>query len=163
MTEATLHIGTDFEKIDNHAKAWVYTSNLAFTEEQLDLIHKYSEVFLSQWDSHGKLVKGAFRIIKNRFIAVFADTEGDTMCGRAQDSSVKFIKELEQVLGVQLMDRMLVAIDVNGTIETLPFNELRSKISSGEISKSTHFYNGMITSKHEFLTDWERPIEGSWV
>lgn len=163
MIKTTLHIGNDFNKIAQDAKAWVYTSNQEFTEEQLGLITKYSEVFLSQWDSHGKLVKGAFQVLKNRFIAVFADTEGDTLCGRAQDSSVKFIKELEEILGVKLMDRMLVAIDNNGTIETLPFTELRNKLSRGEISKSTNFYNGLVTSKQEFLSDWERPIEGSWV
>ena len=61
------------------------------------------------------------------------------------------------------MDRMLVAIDNNGTIETLPFMTLRNKLSSGEITKSTTFYNGMVTSKEQFLTDWERPIEGSWL
>ena len=163
MTETTLHIGTEFEAIDSQAKAWVYTSNQEFNEEQLRLIQKYAEVFLSQWDSHGKLVKGAFQVIKNRFIAVFADTKGDTMCGRAQDASVRFIKELEEILGVKLMDRMLVAYDNNGVVEVLPFTELRNKIASGKIAKTTHFYDGLITSKHEFLLNWERPIEGSWV
>ena len=163
MTETILHIGTDFDSIDNQAKAWVYTSNQEFTGEQLNLIQQYAEVFLSQWDSHGKLVKGAFQVIKNRFIAVFADTEGDTMCGRAQDSSVKFIKELEDILSVKLMDRMLVAVDSNGEIKTLPFLELRNKISAGEISDSTTFYNGLISSKEEFISNWERPIAGSWI
>lgn len=163
MIATITHIGTDFIEIDNQAKAWVYTSNQEFTESQVADIEKYAQVFLSQWDSHGKLVKGAFQIIKNRFIAIFADTEGDTMCGRAQDGSVKFIQELEQILGLQLMDRMLVAINQNGKIETLPFIELRRKLNSEEIPSSTLFYNGLITSKAEFLSDWERPIEGSWL
>jgi hypothetical protein len=163
MTETTLHLGTDFDSIANEAKAWIYTSNQEFTEVQLADFETHAQVFLSQWDSHGKRVKGAFQIIRNRFIAVFADTEGDTMCGRAQDSSVKFIKELEQILGLKLMDRMLVAFDNDGTIETLPFTELRTKLNSGTISKSTTFYNGLITSKEQFLNDWERPIEGSWL
>jgi len=163
MIATITHIGTDFIEIDNQAKAWVYTSNQEFTETQVADIEKYAQVFLSQWDSHGKLVKGAFQIINNRFIAIFADTEGDTMCGRAQDGSVKFIQELEQILGLQLMDRMLVAINQNGKIETLPFIELRRKLKSEEIPSSTLFYNGLITSKAEFLSDWERPIEGSWL
>ena len=163
MIATITHIGTDFIEIDNQAKAWVYTSNQEFTETQVADFEKYAQVFLSQWDSHGKLVKGAFQIINNRFIAIFADTEGDTMCGRAQDGSVKFIQELEQILGLQLMDRMLVAINQNGKIETLPFIELRRKLNSEEIPSSTLFYNGLITSKAEFLSDWERPIEGSWL
>lgn len=163
MIETTLQLGTTFDSIADDAKAWVYTSNEEFTEEHLSLITKYSEVFLSQWDSHGKLVKGTIQVLKNRFIAVFADTEGDTMCGRAQDASVKFIKELEEILQVSLMDRMLVAFEFDGNIETLPFIELRSQIASGKIPSSTIFYNGLIASKEAFLSDWERPIEGSWV
>ena len=38
-----------------------------FTESQIAEIVKYAEVFLSQWDSHGKRVNGAFQILKNRF------------------------------------------------------------------------------------------------
>ncbi|MEN8928805.1 MAG: hypothetical protein ABF242_08900 [Flavobacteriales bacterium] len=162
MTETTLNLGTPFTEIADEAKAWVYTCSQDFTAAQIAEVEKYAEVFLSQWDSHGKLVKGTIQVIRNRFIAIFADTE-DTMCGRAQDASVNFMKELEQILGVKLMDRMLVAIKKNETIETLSFINLRSKIASGEIAKATTFYNGLIASKAEFLSDWERPIEGSWL
>lgn len=163
MTDTTINLGAPFSEIANDAKAWVYTGNQNFTEIQLAEIEKYAQVFLESWDSHGKRVKGSFQVLKNRFIAIFADTEGDTMCGRAQDSSVKFMKELEQILGVKLMDRMLVAINENGNIETLPFVELRNKLASGQVERTSTFYNGLITSKKEFLTDWERPIEGSWL
>jgi hypothetical protein len=163
MTEVNINLGTSLTEISSEAKAWVYTSNQNFTESQLSNIEKYAEVFLSQWDSHGKIVKGNIQVLHNRFIAVFADTEGDTMCGRAQDSSLKFMKELEEILEVKLLDRMLVAINQKGTIETLPFMELRNKITSGEIAKSTTFYNGLVASKEQFLNDWERPIEGSWL
>ena len=163
MTESTIQVGVPFTEIDNEAKAWVYTSSKDFTKVQQGEIKKHAQVFLASWDSHGKIVKGSFQIIKNRFIAIFADTEGDTMCGRAQDRSVKFMKELEQILGVKLMDRMLVAIQQNDQIVTLPFVELRSKIASKDVSTLTLFYNGLITSKKEFLSDWERPIDGSWL
>ena len=162
IQERESSIGNDFNELANNSKAWVYTSSQNFTDEQLSDIKKYSEVFLSQWESHGNLVKGTIQVIHNRFIAVFADANND-MCGRAQDGSVKFIKELEEILEVKLMDRMLVAYDNNGVVEILPFMELRNKIASGEISKTTNFYNGLVTTKEEFLTDWERPIEGSWI
>ncbi len=163
MTETKIHIGTNFDEIANDAKAWVYTSSQEFTEAQLSDIEKYAEVFLSQWDSHGKIVKGNIQVLKNRFIAVFADTEGDTMCGRAQDSSIKFIKELEEILSLSLMDRMLIAFNHGNSVLALPFNQLREKLATGEVSTSSSFYNGLITSKAEFLSNWETPIEGSWI
>jgi len=155
--------GNNLQELANDSKAWVYTSSQKFTQNQVDEIMKYSEVFLSQWDSHGKMLKGTIQIIENRFIAIFADSEGETMCGTARDKSVKFIKELEEITGVTLMDRMLIAYKQNQDIKVLDFNTLRTKISGGEIEKSTLFYNGLITTKEEFMTNWEIPIEGSWI
>jgi hypothetical protein len=156
-------LGNDLSSLADNTKAWVYTSEKEFTEADIDTITELSNVFLSQWDSHGKLVKGTIQIIKNRFIAVFADSEGDDMCGRAQDASVRLIKELQQVIGKQLMNRMLIAFDITEGIDVLSMNDLRTKIKQGEVSENTTFYNGLITSKIEFLTNWKTPIKGSWI
>ena len=162
IQERESSIGNDFNELANNSKAWVYTSSQNFTDEQLSDIKKYSEVFLSQWESHGNLVKGTIQVIHNRFIAVFADANND-MCGRAQDASVKFIKELQEILEVSLMDRMLIGFNKNNSIETLNFNELRAEIASGNISENTMFYNGLIQTKEAFITNWEIPIKGSWI
>ena len=163
MTDTNIQLGASFETISSDAKAWVYTCNQEFTNEQLADIEKYGGVFLSQWDSHGKMVKGNIQILKNRFIAIFADTEGDTMCGSAQDASVRFVKELEEILNVILMDRMLIAFNHHDTVLVLPFNQLREKIKTEEVSKSSIFYNGLVNSKGDFVSNWETPIEGSWL
>ena len=157
-----LNVGNDLNELANNSKAWVYTSSQEFSEVQLDQIAKYSEVFLSQWESHGNLIKGTVQVLKNRFIAIFADANND-MCGRAQDASVKFVKELQEILNVSLMDRMLIAFNQDNKIKVLNFNNLRNEISSGNISENTLFYNGLIQSKEEFMTNWEIPIKGSWI
>lgn len=159
----TITLGNDLNALADNSKAWVYTSNEEFSESDVDTISELGEVFLSQWDSHGKLVKGAIQIIENRFIAIFADAQDDNMCGRAQDASVRLIKELEQVIGKQLMNRMLVAYDTTNGIKVDDLNALRSKIKQGEVSEDANFYNGLITSKNEFLAIWKTPIKGSWI
>lgn len=159
----TITLGNDLNALADNSKAWVYTSNEEFSESDVDTISELGEVFLSQWDSHGKLVKGTIQIIENRFIAIFADAQDDNMCGRAQDASVRLIKELEQVIGKQLMNRMLVAYDTTNGIKVDDLNALRTKIKQGEVSEDANFYNGLITSKNEFLAIWKTPIKGSWI
>lgn len=159
----TITLGNDLNALADNSKAWVYTSNEEFSESDVDTISELGEVFLSQWDSHGKLVKGTIQIIENRFIAIFADAQDDSMCGRAQDASVRLIKELEQVIGKQLMNRMLVAYDTTNGIKVDDLNALRTKIKQGEVSEDANFYNGLITSKNEFLAIWKTPIKGSWI
>lgn len=159
----TITLGNDLNALAENSKAWVYTSNEEFSKSDIDTISELGEVFLSQWDSHGKLVKGTIQIIENRFIAIFADAQDDTMCGRAQDASVRLIKELEQVIGKQLMNRMLVAYNTANGIKVDDLNVLRAKVKQGEVSEDVNFYNSLITSKSEFLAIWKTPIKGSWI
>lgn len=159
----TITLGNELNTMADNSKAWVYTSEKEFTEGDVSTIKELSEVFLSQWDSHGKRVKGTIQIIENRFIAIFADAQDDSMCGRAQDASVNLIKELQQVIGKQLMNRMLVAYNTNDGVEVLNFNDLRTKIKQGEVSEEATFYNGLITSKSEFVSSWKTPLKGSWI
>lgn len=162
-TQSIINIGESFEKLNDTSKAWVYTAVKPLSQEDVKQIQEIATVFLSQWESHGKKVVGNIQIIDNRFIAVFADPQDDTMCGRAQDASVRLIKELEEVLGNSLMDRMMVAYEANNGIEVIHFNDLKDKIAKGEVSESQYFYNSLINSIREFKTNWRRPINGSWL
>ncbi len=163
LIEHQISLGASVEELANDAKCWVYTAKQALTDKNVSHVTQLADVFLSQWESHGKLLKGAFLIVKNRFLVVFADAEGDDMCGRAQDGQLKFIKELEEVTGNVFIDRMLIAYDNQGNIDVLPFTDLKSKIALGDINKETFFYNSLIQTKQDFQTNWHIPIANSWL
>lgn len=163
IEESKIHVGNPIERLSDRAKTWVYTSNSKFTSVEINEIIGLSEAFLSQWESHGKLLLGSIQLINNQFIVIFADSQDEAMCGRAQDASVRFIKELEVITEKTLMDRMLVAYEVNYEIQVTHFNQLKELVENGEVSKNTFFYNSLIATKKEFETNWKTPILNSWL
>jgi hypothetical protein len=145
-----------------NSKAWVYQSNRLFTDTEVSKINELAEVFVDQWESHGNSLKGLIEVRNNAFIVILADEQGDTMCGRAQDGSVRLIKEIEEVLGTPLMNRMNTAWKVNGELVLGHMNEFKEKILSGDLSSETIVFNNTITTKETLGDSWEVPAKYSW-
>lgn len=161
--EVNIQLGTIHNELNNNSKTWCYTSNKPFTSSQINTIKQLSQTFLDQWESHGKKVKGSIQIVNSQFIVIMADPCGDDMCGRAQDASIRLIKELEQELGLVLMDRANVAIEYAGKIEVKSFVDIRRDLTNNLLSEDTIFYDGLINTKEDFEKSWKRPIKGSWL
>tara|TARA_B110000208_G_C11477265_1_gene324438 strand:- start:310 stop:603 length:294 start_codon:yes stop_codon:yes gene_type:complete len=88
--------------------------------------------------------------------------EGDTMCGRAQDASVNFMKSLEEKLELSFLDRMVQSYKKGENIEVVRMADYEALIESKQIDENTIVYNNMITTKVDFDNHWEVPIKDSW-
>lgn len=152
---------TPLHLLSDNSKVWIYTAERNFTESESQFIVQKSNDFIAQWESHGSAVKGHIEIRYNRFIFIYADDQGDTLCGRATDTSVRFIKDLESSLSISLMDRTLIAYKEIETVQTVSFLEFQSMIAEGNITEESIIFNNLITSKVD-LINWETTPQNSW-
>ena len=152
---------TDFQHLSPQTNVWIYTSERGFTQQEIKVINNKAEAFIAEWESHGKSVKGLIEIRYNRFIFIYADDEGDTLCGRATDSSVRFVKELEQELKISLMDRMLLAYKYANQIITTSLPDFQELINDKKLTENSTVFNCILTKKME-LDNWEVPAKNSW-
>jgi hypothetical protein len=145
-------------------KVWVYTSSNAFTSENVDQIYQFAQQFLSSWESHGAPVIGGIEILYNRFVVIYADDCDGHLCGRAQDAQVRFIKEIEPILGVSLMNRMFVAFKTDkGEVEVLPVSEFSSYVKTIANNGDLTVFDNTITSISEFNSKWETNLSNTWM
>lgn len=146
-------------------KVWVYTSKNVFTSEQKQLILQKAQDFLESWVSHGDKVKGEIGIAYDHFVIVVADDCSGNMCGRAQDSQIRFIKEVGEELGIDLTDRMQLAYKSNSYPEEIKVKnmlEFKNEIKAGKITPETIVFNNMVTTFGDFNQGWEVPLKDSW-
>ena len=68
-------MNNDYINYPDDAMTWVYQSERFFSPEEKEIITQRITDFISQWDSHGSLVKGTFTIKHDAFIVIFADGE----------------------------------------------------------------------------------------
>jgi hypothetical protein len=143
-------------------RVWIYQSNKGLNEQQVKTFHELAEVFQQNWESHGKPVNGTMQLFHNRFIVVFVDDKDEQSCGRSVDGSVRFMKELEQEMGVSLLDRMLVAFRNGNKIESCSMPEFEELIQAGKVNENTLVFNNTIHTMAEFNSAWEVPLSRSW-
>jgi hypothetical protein len=153
---------TAYEDLAPSSKVWIFQSEREFTPEELQSLTDSLTAFVNNWLSHGALVKGHFKLLHKRFIVFFADEQGEAMCGRAVDSSVRFIKELETKLGTNMLNRSLVAYMKDGKVLSCNLNQLAQLSEEGKISPDTLMFNNLVATKSDFEKNWMIPLSASW-
>ncbi len=145
------------------SRVWVYQSTRIFTlSEALDIESKLEE-FVKNWKSHGSDVLGFGTLFFGQFILLMADEEKAGVSGCSTDSSVRFIKSIEQDYQVSLFERTTLAFIVNHKIQLLPLSQVSYALEKGFIGPDTLFFDNTIGTKQDFENQWIIPIKSSWL
>jgi hypothetical protein len=154
---------TNYEELAGESKAWIFQANRELSEDEQKAISAELMGFVDNWLSHGSQLKACYKLLHNRFIVFFVDEEGDRMCGRAVDASVRFVKELETKYKLTFLDRNLMAyLDKNGKVEACKLDELNGLMEAGKVSPETKVFNNLVQNKTEFEKSWTLPLSTSW-
>jgi hypothetical protein len=124
--------------------------------------------FTRTWVSHGVPVKGAAHLFFGQFIILMADETATGVSGCSTDSSVRLIKEIEKSFGVNMFDRMTLAVVVkdksgDDRVQLLPMAQLQYAIDHGFVSAATIYFNNLVQSKEELEKNWMIPLKDSWL
>ena len=154
-------------QMPDNARVWVYQNSRELPEKEVNAIYEAGQEFINSWTAHGASLKASFDVLYNRFIVIAVDEEQALASGCSIDSSVRFVKQLEQQFGLNLFDRMQVAYHLNSEIRTCHLNNLLSELTTavgldknalGEVI----VFNNMVITKGEFDEQWEIPLKYSW-
>ncbi len=149
-------------KMPKNARVWVYQSTTLLTEEQINTIIQKGSTFVEDWTAHGSDLKASFDVLYHRFIVLSVDEDQAYASGCSIDKSISFMKQLENELQIQLLDRMQVAFRNDNKIEVCSLAEFGKMAGRGEVQPTTIVFNNMIATKAEFDTAWEIPLQESW-
>jgi len=153
---------TDYNTLAPGSRVWIFQADHELSPAENKVISDELLQFIENWLSHGSLLKSHYKLLHNRFIVFFADEEGDNMCGRAIDASVRFVKELEKKYSVSFLDRSRVAYIKDGKVEACTLDELGQRIEDGIITPDTEVFNNLVATKEEFDNSWTVPLSKSW-
>ncbi|HEU5053716.1 MAG TPA: hypothetical protein VFT78_11415 [Hanamia sp.] len=148
---------------DDNSRVWVYQSSRLFSiQEALQLEEQLAE-FSNVWKSHGSDVKAFANLFFGQFIVLMADESSVKVGGCSTDSAFRFIKNLEKVYHVQLLDRQTLAFIVNEKIQLIPLAHVNYSIEHDYITPDTLYFNNTILTKKELLNNWIIPVKDSWL
>ena len=153
----------DFEKMPDQSRLWVYQADRKLTDAESESLKKAAEAFLAQWAAHGTALYSSFKILHEKFLVLAVDEGVNMASGCSIDSSVHFIKTLEQGLGLNFFDRTQVAFLINEQIFTTDLKTIKSEIGNGKIDEETLTFNMQAQNLGEFNQNWLVPARDSWM
>jgi hypothetical protein len=145
------------------SRVWVYQSSRLFSMGEALQIEDLLNHFVAGWKSHGTPVKGFGTLFFGQFIILMADENATGVSGCSTDSSVRLIKEIEQLYKVAMFDRQNLAFIIKDKVQLLPMSQLQYALGNGFLSADTIYYNNLVQTKQELENNWMIPIKESWL
>lgn len=145
------------------SRVWIYQSSRMFSLGEAIQIEDLLNHFVENWKSHGTPVKGFGTMFFGQFIVLMADEQATGVSGCSTDSSVRLIKEIEQLYKVSMFDRQNLAFVRNEKIELLPLGQLQYALDNGFLQADTIYMNNLVQTKEELEQNWLIPLKESWL
>lgn len=145
------------------SKVWIYQSSRPFNESEIVELNNKLKHFTVQWTAHNKQLLASGNVMYDRFIVLMVDESHTMASGCSIDTSVHFIKQMEQDYAIDLFNRTIVNLEINGLLQTISLEELSAKFKSGEINASTIVFDPLVQQKQDFDKRFKTPLNESWM
>jgi len=152
-----------FEQLSTESRVWIYASPIPFNSNQLESISNVLLPFTDGWEAHGTPLKASFEVKYNQFIIIGVDESHYAPSGCSIDKSVQIIKNIESELRIDLMNRMVVYILNNNSVQTSMLKDLNQLISEGKLHSDSQVFDNTITSLNDFRKQWIKPAKNTWI
>lgn len=153
----------DFNSIANESRLWIYQIDRDLNEDEESKLLNETIDFLNEWTAHGSKLSAAVKIIDHRLLIIAADESNAGASGCSIDSQVAFLRNIQLALNIDLFSRNSIFYKENNSFKSIELNEFKNKISSGEISDDTLFYNTTIHKKDQLENGFIIPVKESWL
>lgn len=145
------------------SRVWVYQCSRLLTISEALLAEQEINRFTESWSSHGADVKAFGNLFFGQFVVLMADESQAGVSGCSTDSSVRFIKQLEQHFNVSFFDRTSLAFVVKEKVERIPMAQLPYALEHGFVNSGTLYFNNLVAKKKELEEEWIIPAGESWL
>jgi hypothetical protein len=154
----------EFDQMPPHSRIWVYQSDRDFTLEETEWISSQLEVFCNQWNTHGSVMPTSFSIKFNQVIVFSVDESRLGASGCSIDSSVRILREIEEKLGVNLLDQGKVGfLEEKDRLAVNSVFKIKESISSGKLQPETLVLNPLVREKRDLENKWLINAKDSWL
>jgi hypothetical protein len=151
------------EKAPNNSKIWIYQADRKLTRQECDVILKESRQFVKGWATHGKPLKAIIEILFEVFLVLSVDESEFSASGCSIDKSLLFIKQIKDDLGINFLDRNIIAFYIDDQVFLEPIESVKSQIKAGKISKDSIIFNNLVNSRLQMESNWKIPVHRSWL
>lgn len=144
-------------------RIWIYTLSQSLSAEQLVDFKNSCDAFVNSWTAHDVKLDASYELFKNRLLLFKVNEASYNASGCSIDKQVRFVKDQEQHLNIELLNRMLVAYEEHDQFYIVHQSNIKQLLANGEITENTIVYNNSITSSLQLENEWKIALKKSWL
>lgn len=152
-----------FDNLPPRARVWIYQANRPLSEEELMHALPHLASFAEAWTSHGRELAASAQFLHQQFLVIGLDEATAGASGCSIDASVRFVRELEQLFGIELLEKSQMAFLYGGKLHLLNRRQLREAIADGTVTPDTLYFNNTLGTKGELAQHWPAPAGETWL
>jgi hypothetical protein len=152
-----------FDQLPATARVWIYQAARPLTEPEVVTALPLLAHFSAEWTSHGRNLLASAEVLHQQFLVIGLDEGVADASGCSIDASVRFVAQLEQRFGVELLDKSRLAFLQNGVVQLLKHNEIKAAVAAGTVGPDTFYFDNTLATKGELDTHWPRPAAETWL
>jgi hypothetical protein len=152
-----------FDQLPPEARVWIYQANRQLTGPEIISVLPSLARFAEEWTSHGRSLRASAEVLHQQFLVVGLDEGVAGASGCSIDASVRFVAQLEQHLGIELLEKSQLAFSQGGQVQLLKRTELKAAVANGALSPETFYFDNTLATKAELDTKWPRPAGETWL
>lgn len=153
----------DFNLLPDHSRIWIYQSNRPLSPEEKVKIHEMAADFIAEWTAHGNELKAGAGIFYDHFLVLSVNERVTGVSGCSIDASVRFIRQLENLLDIELTDRSKIACLEQDTVRLTNLQNIKNQIANQQIMPDTLIFNNLVQTKGALKDQWLVPAGDSWM
>jgi len=153
----------DFNELPNWSKLWVFPSSRKFYLQEIPQLEESLKSFLNKWNSEGDSFNCSFELKYDRFIIIAVDNSNISLSLKTYDDLTEFIQGIEKEYDVILFDKINVCYKQGEFVQYKDLIEFKKMIKNKGVSSKTTVFDNMITTKEDYLNNWEINIMDSWL
>lgn len=152
-----------FDQLPFEARVWVYQANRPLSELEINATLPGLARFAEEWTSHGRTLHASATVLHQQFLVIGLDEGIAGASGCSIDASVRFVEQLEKLLGVGFLDKSRLAFFQNGVVQLLNRSELRAAVAARTIAQDTLYFDSTLATKGDLDAKWPRPAGQTWL
>lgn len=152
-----------FDQLPPESRVWIYQANRQLTGPEIVATLPSLARFAEEWTSHGRSLHASAQFLHQQFLIIGLDEGIAGASGCSIDASVRFVAQLEQQLGVELLEKSSLAFLQAGQVVLLKRNELKNAVAAGTLGPETFYFDNTLQTKAELDTVWPRLAGETWL
>ena len=152
-----------FDQLPPTARVWIYQANRLLSAPEIMSVLPSLAHFAEEWTSHGRSLLASAEFLHQHFLVIGLDEDVASASGCSIDASVRFVAQLEQRLGVELLDKSRLAFLQQGQVMLLKRGDLKPAVAAGTLGPDTFYFDNTVATKAELDANWPRPAGQTWL